>query len=108
MNAGRVDRGGRLERDGDTVETQARFIDKFRVEDMSLAEGADLTMRGSVISKSGNAIPLQGRLGALVLLKRIETVQRISRPKLMRYVPRVLINLHGARGEGNIIVSAIR
>ena len=103
-----VDGVGRIKRDGDAVEPQARFIHDGGVEDMRFADGANLAMRIAMIAPSGNRVSLQIRLRTHILLESIEAMQRIAETNLLEAIAGELVNLHRPGRERNIIVPTIR
>ncbi len=102
-HAGGIGKVGRVERDGDAVEAEARFIHELRVEDMRLADGADLAMRMAMVAPAWNSVALQCGLCADVLLERIETMQRIGCAELLQNVAGVLVDLHRAGRERDVV-----
>ena len=62
-------------------------------------------MRRTVVAKSWNRIALQIRFGANIRLKGVETMQLIRRTEMVKYIARVLINLHRAWRELNVMGS---
>ena len=57
--------------DGDAVEAEARLVHQAGREDVYFVQSADLPVRGAVIAKPGDGVPLQVGLGACVLLPGI-------------------------------------
>ena len=90
---------GRIEGDGDAVEAETRFVHDRWVEDVGLAEGADLAMRGAMIAPAGNGVALQCRLCADVFLEGIKAVQGVAGADLLQDVAGVLVDLHRAGRE---------
>ena len=74
---------------------------------MHVLQRADLAMRGAVVAPAGKRVALQRRLGAHILLEGVEAVQRIIRAKLLQHVSGVLVDLHRAGSEGDVVGAAV-
>ena len=85
-DAGGVGHVGRIEGDGNAIETESRLIYQIGAENVRLAERANLPMRMPMVTPARNGIALECWFCAHILLEGIEAVRRIGRAELLQKI----------------------
>ena len=106
----RIQRGIRSERDVDTIESDAGFVDRACSEGMCFTEGKDLSLPAAGVAEAWNGLSaLRRRFCAAVSLIRIVAVDRVVAAKPVVQVQRVLIVSHWSNpGPAKRVGTAVR